>query len=329
MLLQGSSALAGLAMGCVAGFISQFFYLVLLFPIVMGGAIGALGTYAIKQGKVRSPWLALVAALVGGSCAVWGMHYMDYRAFRTAQLKDTTPEELAQIQQVARQFDTLKQNPPDDEDLRDFLDFLAKHPEVVQALKVETFSDYVDFSATQGVTITSSRGGGGKGMNLGYAGSYIYWAVELAIIAGLAVVIMRGAATEPFCLGCHEWKTWRMLGAVDMHTQAREALETGNLNHLLALNPVPYVGRYVISAGVCATCGIDSPLEVKLDELTVNENNQTTTTRLTMVTLPGDALPLLEQVFAQAAESESDQIADVMSQEDQANQDPGEERPRL
>jgi len=321
ILLQGASAVAGVVMGLLTGFISQYFYLVVLFPCVIGFGIGWLGTTTITKGKIRSPWLALVAAMLGGLCAVWGMHYFSYMMFYKAQTANISPEEFKEVQNVVRNYDQLRQNPPDDEDLQKFLEFLAANPKVLRALQVESFTDFVDLAAEEGVTINSSRGGNGKGMNLGYVGSYIYWIVELGIIAGLAVMMMRGAAAEPFCQTCQEWKGWRMLGRVDLAAPAQVALETGNLNELRALNPMPYVGDHNVSASVCPNCGIESPVEMKLDKRTLDQNNNATYSTLTTVTYPGYAMPLIDQLFAEGEiVDESENVADAMQDGDEANE---------
>jgi hypothetical protein len=86
-----------------------------------------------------------------------------------------------------------------------------------------------------------------KGTNLGYVGSYIYWGVELLILVGVSFAIMLGAASEPFCVQCETWKQERILGGVSPPAdEAVDAINQGDLNRLIALNPTPSgVGRRV------------------------------------------------------------------------------------
>src|SRR5262245_34944060 len=47
------------------GLLRQVFYLVLVFPLAMGFAVGAAGAWAVGLGKVRSPLLAGLFGLLG------------------------------------------------------------------------------------------------------------------------------------------------------------------------------------------------------------------------------------------------------------------------
>src|SRR5260370_42594766 len=49
---------AGLGLGWLASFVGQWFYLILLFPILLGGGVGAAGNWANRSGKVRNSLVA-------------------------------------------------------------------------------------------------------------------------------------------------------------------------------------------------------------------------------------------------------------------------------
>jgi hypothetical protein len=127
-LILGFLMLGGLALGFAASVIEQWLWLVLLFPICIGGALGLIGSYAIKIGEVRHPIISGVAGFLGGCSAMFAMHYFDYQGF-LSELKNLTLEERAQL-------------PP---------------------LQNAGFWDYMDLMAQEGVTITSTHNVNGQG----------------------------------------------------------------------------------------------------------------------------------------------------------------------
>lgn len=71
-------AIAGVAVGWLASFIGQWFYLILIFPIAIGFAVIAAGWVGMYAGKVTSPWFGAVSGMLGGIVAMTAMHYFDY-----------------------------------------------------------------------------------------------------------------------------------------------------------------------------------------------------------------------------------------------------------
>lgn len=319
-LMLGASTATGVVIGALAGFVSQWFYLVLFFPLGMGVVIGSAGIFAIKQGKVRSEWLAIFAGCLAACATVWGMHYTEYQLFLAHRASEVGEEDLKAMIEVAEQFEQLKARRDElDENLRDFIQFLEQNPLTLRSLQVKNFWDHLELAAHEGVTITSTRAGGGGGMNLGYVGSYIYWAGELLVIAVIAFCMMSPAASEPFCLGCENWKEWQPLGCLtpDPHA-AKAALSSGDLGALARLSPTAFAGHYMVTAAVCPRCGEQSPADLKLEEVTVNEKNEPVRKNLLLVTYPGEALPLIRKMFddgaAQAiaeAEAAETEVADA------------------
>src|SRR5262249_8509816 len=75
------------------------------------------------------------------------------------------------------------------------------------------FARFLNDLASVGVTISRTTGGG-SGMNLGYVGTWIYWIVEVLIVAGVSGAFCWIWARRPFCTRCNTWKTSRVLGTV-------------------------------------------------------------------------------------------------------------------
>src|SRR4051794_28767869 len=72
----GLTSLAALGVGIAAGLLHLVFYLVLIFPMVMGFAVGAAGLGAVVLGKVRSRLFAAGVGLLAGFLTIVAMHFV-------------------------------------------------------------------------------------------------------------------------------------------------------------------------------------------------------------------------------------------------------------
>jgi hypothetical protein len=237
--------LAGVGIGVVAGLIHLVFFLVLLFPIFMGAAVGAAGLGAVVLGKVRNRVLAVLTGLMAGCVTIVAMHFVMYIA----------------LAGPAAGF---------------------------------SFGGYVDANARAGVRINSTRGGGGKdkGINLGYVGSYIYWFIEMAIVAGFAAGMMYKRAGQPFCAACGSWKTKHTLGVLFLERAAAlDYFETGELSQFADPRNPPGEGPITLSVWWCPYCLEEAPVDAALDQSVQGKKN-VKVTHLGMRTFPGDSLPV-------------------------------------
>src|SRR5262249_32779753 len=152
-----------------------------------------------------------------------------------------------------------------------FFDYLRVPVEARRAVGIHTFFGYVDFAAHQGVTIgrATSSSSTDKGMNLGYVGTYIYWIVELLLVAGIAFVIMKNGAGEPFCPEGQAWKQRRTLMTFRPPLdRVVVALEEGDLLRVMAEEEWTTVtGEGVLSASVCPECESRGLIDVKLEQV--------------------------------------------------------------
>jgi hypothetical protein len=172
-------------------------------------------------------------------------------------------------------------------------------------VRVKSFPAYMDYQATNGVTIQRVGHGGAndRGTNLGYIGSCIYWGVEVLIVAGVAFAIMIGAAGMPFCRECQAWKQQRKLGTLTFRpgdgggAQLVSALGSGEVTRLIDYNPSPGDGPLHLSASVCPKCGDQGPIDVKLMHKYKTAKNEERAKELLHVTYPGEAFRALEAVF--------------------------------
>ncbi len=289
------SCLTGAAVGLLAGLISQWFFMVLIFPLGMGLIIGAAGNVGVKAGKVRMPLVCGTAGFLGGCVAVAAMHGCEFYQFER-ELGEVPPE----IRALARNYDQLQPRRQElEQPVQEVLAELAKDPAARQALAVNGLFSFIDLKAKQGVEISSGRGGG-KGMNLGYIGSYVYWGFELLLIAGVAFAMMQGAAAEPFCAGCGSWKISSVAGAfLGPASNLKESLEQGDLTSIHS-QAGEAGDNLVATVFQCPQCGPEAPIEVRFDKVTINAKGEASTKSLCTATYPGEALEPVTQLFAAA-----------------------------
>ena len=128
----------------------------------------------VKFANLRNPLLGGLAGFVGGVAAMTMMHYFDYQSFR-GEVDQRAPD----IRDVARL--------PASERETEYPQFENPAGARELAEAYASFPGFMNFSARQGVEIKSTRGSSSssKPLNLGFVGSYIYWAVELLIVAGI------------------------------------------------------------------------------------------------------------------------------------------------
>ena len=154
VMLAVACPIAGLALGVLAGVISQWFYFIILFPLCIGLGVGGIGAFVVTQGKVRSPLVCGLAGFLGGCVAVLCMHYYDYYSFEN-QLTEVSPV----VRKAAAQFDQLQAKraelPPE---VQELLDDLARDSQLREALAVDGFRSHLDLMARRGVEISSKRG---------------------------------------------------------------------------------------------------------------------------------------------------------------------------
>ncbi|MFT3915060.1 MAG: hypothetical protein QM704_13350 [Anaeromyxobacteraceae bacterium] len=161
----------GLAAGALLGVVSQWFSLLVLFPALLGFAVGVFATWRITEGRIRAPVLAGTVALCGALAAQATVHVVDYEAFRrrgAAAIRGDSPGA-----DVDAEIDA----------------FLA-------AQTGQTgLPGFIAFRAKQGVGISR----GGKTTNFTGWGAYGLWMVELLVAGITAAWLAFDRARQPFC----------------------------------------------------------------------------------------------------------------------------------
>lgn len=300
-LLQLASILCsvGILLGLIIGFVSQWIYLIVIFPLLMGALVGWVGKKTIERYKIRRPMTCAIAGFAAGCLCFLTMHYCEYLIFESHL--DSVPVE---VRNIARHFDqAAAEGQNADEWSRDVIKRLRDDPKMLETLQVDGFPDYMELQARHGVTI-SEVGKGGNGLNLGYVGSYIYWCVEAVLLALIALGIMKQAAGLPFCVDCHSWKTDSPLIEVACTSKDIEAaVRQGDLAELERTITAPDPKK--IKAGqstkiltcVCANCESPQTMEVKVSRVSI-VNGQKAEGVALMVSYPIEALDPLHEMVA-------------------------------
>jgi hypothetical protein len=276
--------LAGVGLGWLASFIGQWFYLIVVFPLAIGVGLVIVGMIVGHQTKMRSTGMALLVGLICSVVAVSAMHYFDYLRFLPAR---------QEILKAAPLLDNLPPGPQD-----------AQTKEVLQSLKevqgADSFAGFLNMEATRGVTLARGK----AGINLGYIGTWIYWFVELIVVAFMTTVGLIAGAAAPFCSACNSWKEERQLGTLRKKgVDVAAYLKDGELGPLSEHEPAQAGGDLILSAAVCPNCKSQSPISFKLHEETTNTKGEKDKKELLHLTYPGAALAEFEALFVNAPAS--------------------------
>lgn len=292
-LLLSALAIAGAILGYLAHLVSAYIYLIIMFPILIGLGLGVIGTRMIKQGRVRNPLFGGLAGFLGGVLAMAMMHYFDFEKFKAQQPPlSQLPPKIAEVAQLptAQRTQWIQANVPaeDREDLDNAL----------RSVNVKTLFDYMDLSARYGVEIKRTTGSSkDKGLNLGYTGTYIYWMVEVLIVALVTWGMLKSAAAEPYCAPCDQWKEQKVLGVLPGSQAAGMAVASGNLGAMAALDPHGQ-GIVRVTAACCKGCVGKGHIDVKAELITADRKGKEKTQTVAHVSYPPEAMVPLQQFFA-------------------------------
>ncbi len=291
LALCAALAVVGAILGAVANYVSQWFYFILIFPAAIGFALGAVGSKVITFTKIRHPLWCALAGFLGGVFAMATMHYAGYLQFKKAT-SEVPADMLAQIRALSpaeREEGLATLSPEEKENARIMFDV---------ADSGDGFFGYMDLMAKQGVTISRARSSSDKGINLGHAGSRIYWGIEVLIVGIIALMMLRKQAAEPFCESCAEWKPSELLGALSGdQQQISAAVQSGALR-----NWQPFTSggeqNVHVTLNACKNCGSSANAVVHAERVELNRKKQEKRTTVAKVVYPGAAVANLRAVFA-------------------------------
>jgi hypothetical protein len=201
----GASLVAGLLLAVVVHFVGRLFYLILVFPFAWGLGVGAAASLGVRLGKCRNVSFAVIAAVVGAVGSYGAFHALENWHVRSEFKKLIAAEGVEDVDGAYREFLTQKYGSAG-------------------------FEGELKMRSEFGMSIgRAGRGGDHKPMISG-AGMYVYWLVELGIIAFIATAPAKAQAKSLFCEPCEAWyQRRRALGiSLEKGPAAAAALEKGD-----------------------------------------------------------------------------------------------------
>jgi hypothetical protein len=172
-ILAAGSIVVGIAAGAAESIVGQWFHLLIIFPLLVGLAVGVFAAWLVARRRIRAPLAAAVVAGLGGLTTQLAYHVTGYVRFR-AELEETVRSRGLTVDQALE-----------------------------RATGSAGFTGYMLFMAEQGVTI--KRTGQSSGVQVSGTGSFILWGVETLLALGAAAALARSRAMEPFCERCKLW----------------------------------------------------------------------------------------------------------------------------
>jgi hypothetical protein len=254
------AVVVGVAAGVVEGLLSNLINLMIIFPALIGLAVGAMASREVARGHIRAPWHAAAAACLGGLVGQATVHVPAYLTFRSKLLEIAADDKKA----VAATIDHEAKDPAEAAKLRHELEQTSDEDWADRALEKEAGASgivgYLKVAASVGVHIGKVGEDPTRGINLTGAAAWGLWAVEFAIAAGIALSMARSAAREPYCEDCRRWYDPAAVFAVGSSESAHsrsvvKALRGGDHRGALgALGSPGPAGLSAISLRSCKQC---------------------------------------------------------------------------
>jgi len=289
-------------LGAAASYVSQWFYLIILFPVGIGLGLSFAAMAMVKASKMRNTAIVGSIALVAGFAAMTSMHFTDYLRYQQEMQAEIDANNELQ------QFATLTQ-----EEIKNVLAELSGEDQAAVAslnkamIAMNSFMAYMSFQADVGVSIKRARSNSSNGINLGRTGSMIYWGIEALIVAFIVLVSARKYASEPFCNSCNSWKTNKAIGM--FRTSAEEVqnyLQNAKFKKLSTISATEdEPGHLMVTMSHCESCGEKAPFEMTLSELTVNKKNEMEESEIAKLTYPAGYYRTVNETFF---EGEADKV---------------------
>ncbi|MEM9540972.1 MAG: hypothetical protein AAGA60_15905 [Cyanobacteria bacterium P01_E01_bin.42] len=202
------SVLGGATIGGIVHFISLLVYLVILFPLAIGFTGGLVTAFGVRLGKVRNPAVAMLFALLTGLTIYGTMNVLAYSRFK---------------QTVAREIEETTGEPFTQGEVNEFIEVFLQ-----EQVSDSGIVGYLKFRAKEGIGFRRR----GASFNIGTTGTWIYWAIELALIEAMIVFLASSSARNCFCEQCEQWYDRQRIGSIQPHSSENflSLLEGGQFN---------------------------------------------------------------------------------------------------
>jgi hypothetical protein len=185
------------------------FYLIILFPAVAGFIVGFVLSMGVTAGKIRNAGVAFLIGTVCGLATMGVYHFLDYQIGFKNDIRNAISQPNVSVSDQDEQ--------------------VAENAFLTQEVKQTGFMGFLNYQATQGITITRSSSRNGLTLTNGWA--WGYFGIEVLIVAIIAGGIAFGTASDPFDERSNAWygNPVHVLSASPVHAEALQAaLQNGS-----------------------------------------------------------------------------------------------------
>jgi hypothetical protein len=284
-----ATSIGSVVIGGLVFAVSHFIYLIVLFPFLMGALGGGILIWVVSSSKIRSPIIAGLFGLLMGVGIIgvnrFAEYYIDFRNGAREAIVEESGDNIT------------------DQELDEFIDFV---------LEDETgstgFIGYLKYSASLGTTITRTASSSSSPLTLDETATWVYWGVELLIVAGVAAAMAFNAARKPFNEDAGDWYSplGQWVGSVDWKARKEfyRNVQGGDANAAFRMVttqalPAPRVDVFVLSSPNAPTS--ESILDIK--EIRMNRRRELPADKMKRLLSPNDLNFLTRTVGGQQTSS--------------------------
>ena len=258
LLLFTALPALGLLVGLLTSVVSQWLYLMIIFPLIMGAIVGAFGRRIVKRAKVRFTLLLWAAVGLTTAAMMFGLNYGEYL------------------------FELRAEN--------------AKFPGILEIgiRDPRFFLEYMKSKAQQDVVFTHFMHG--AEFHSRSKGMVMIWLIEACLAGGAIYALIRHAAEGSFCRRCQNWIPNLRLGKLEDGSTEVLSLQLRNGDLLCLLDQASPQGELGLQllAAVCPACGPGQSVDIALARVTRSPGGKLETNYHYRVRYPVEVLAFLD-----------------------------------
>ena len=260
VMLVLATIFAGIVLGLLLGFVGQFFFLVGIFPALVGIAGGYVLAQAIKKFKMPNKAVAILMGILMGVMIYGSYTYFDYLQFQN-QLYDAMVTFGDPTLYIFKDMDKAT--------LTNFL--------LQETTGSTGLIGYWKSTVNAGISIIS-MGGMGSNFPFNPLWSTLYLISEFLLIAGFAIQGAWEQVNRSFCSRCREWyDKGKELALFEMEDENKviNAIEHDRYDELKEIMPIEVskLPCLILKAHSCLKCHNETPL-LELSRLTVGDKGE-------------------------------------------------------
>lgn len=257
--LVGFGLGGALSVGLLAGIITQFIDLVIVFPLAMGMGVGIAIKQGARLGHCRNLAAVTVVAFAMGLLCYGVKLYTNYRTSRSEVLVLIKADIQKRVAEEKKSDASFKE--PTAADVDRIADEVYREV-LVQKTGSSGFMGWFKMLLQSGISLSHGSGSSG-GLNLGYVGTLILLLIEAILVGFMAYSAGLEQMKEPYCEKCFRWAELVWRGVTNLKTLGGVAETVTNLTPaseppaglLAALPPADESGEHGrVELRLCESC---------------------------------------------------------------------------